>query len=95
MGRSGTCCSLTSFFSSVWTQAAVSGSTREKEKQKNRRSGKKKFGNEEINQEVREKTAEAFLQHTQTHTLLLAGSVLNVHMAPLCDGNRLGFVDLR
>lgn len=67
------------------------------EKQKNRKieEGKKKFGNEEINQEVREKTAEAFLKHTQTHTLLLAGSMLNVHMAPLCDENRLGFVDLR
>lgn len=29
-----------------------------------------------------EETAEAFLNRTQTHTLLLAGSVLNVHMAP-------------
>lgn len=29
-----------------------------------------------------EETAEAFLNRTQTHALLLAGSVLNVHMAP-------------
>lgn len=43
---------------------------------------KKKFGLKEINQEMREETAEAFLNRTQTHARLLAGSVLNVHMAP-------------
>lgn len=76
MGRSGTCCSLASSFCTlVWSSTAV---VEDGEK----RWKKKKFGLEEINQEMGEETAEAFLNGTQTHALLLAGSVLNVHMAP-------------
>lgn len=71
---------LASSFTVVWSSTAVN---EDKEKQSEKIGiGKKGIGVEEIDQEMEEESAEAFLNGTQTHALLLAGSMLNVHMAP-------------